>query len=393
MEIIELYNRTTASTSVVFQSGADKFVNDIARNTYIGSMFLAGRGKKELFSGGPRLKDRLLLETHKVLKRSRPGVKREFSNPTSHQNHSIHWSYFVADLRWDEVEIAHNVDETGMNRKGMKTYVKNVMAQKEQDLYANMLNDYDDFFFATPNAGLMEHLNQTDGESPMMASIPMFINEEPNGLYTGYTNTNGNFTTIMGIDPSVYTKWVPEQITYDHAQYRDTTVADNLFAQLDLLIRRLGFQPPNMFQKYYDPKTALAKQVLVTGEAGATLHQNALRSNGEMFLTDADNDGSYSKTKARGVDIIEYRELDNQLLYAPSSGTLLTTQDVALKAGPRFYAINLDYLWTKFFTDKFFTKGKVKEIADTDGAWRQPIDTWTQLWCSSRRRHGILSPK
>ena len=391
MEIIELYNRTTASTSVVFQSGADKFVNDIGKRTYIGSAFLAGRSKKDIYAGGIRIKDRLLLETRSALNRRRPGQKVEVGNPGSHNDHSLHWAYYDGQLRWDEVEIAHNVDETKMSRKGMKTYVKDVMVQKEQDLYANLINDYDDLFFAKPNAGLMEHLSQADGESPMMVSIPVFINEEANGLYTGYSDTNGDFSTIMGIDPTVYTRWVPQQVTYDYANYSDVTNASNLFAALDLMARRTHFKPPTKFNKYFQGDTPVDRFMCITGEDGATLHSNAMRANGEFFLTDGKQDGSYSNSKARGIDIMEYQDLDNAELYDDGSNGL-TTQDSAAAPGPRFYFINLDYMWTKFFAGKFFNKGKVKELADTDGAFRQPVFLWTQLWCSSRRRHGIVYP-
>jgi hypothetical protein len=244
----------------------------------------------------------------------------------------------------------------------------------------------------------MEHLDQSDGESPMMLSIPAVVNEETNGLYSGYDNTNGDFTTIMGINPENYPNWVPRQVEYDasSANIADMSVDDNLLAQLELLYMRLGFEPPRsipMANGHFDPKTSIAKHLLVTGESGAVAHRNVLRSNGDMFYPDRPNDGSFMSTLVGGVPVVRYPDLDSMNLYAPSSGSSLTTQDQAASPGARFYALNMDYIVPKFYSKKFFQKGRVKELEGTDGAFRQAVQVWCQTWYRSRKRHGILYPK
>ncbi|MHA7813258.1 MAG: hypothetical protein ACX94C_07710 [Phycisphaerales bacterium] len=393
IEVMQLYNTLAESTPVAFDTGPKKIVEDISRNNYLAAMFLAGKGEKQIIDQGPRIKDRILLDERTVLNPTRPGVQREFSNPQTGDEHSIHWAYYVADLRWDETEIVHNTNVQGMTKSALMTYVKDVMYQKEQALYVNMMENFDDLFFAKPDVKLMEHLSAASGgEVPVMAPINFFINEEENGLYSGYNDTNGDNTTIMGLDPTVKAGWNCERLTYDNADANvgDMSVADNLVSQLELMNRRLKFQPPSMWQQYYQKETPLAKHVHITGEIGCTRYRNARLQNGDKFRVD--NPDNPWSLQVGGVPIIEYRELDSKELYDSGSNTLVTAEN-ATKDGARFYSLNLDYIWTKFYADKMFKKGGVKEIANTDGAFRQPVHLWCQLWVKSLRRHGIISPK
>lgn len=394
IEVIELYNAVAESTPAAFNTGPKKIVEDISRNNYIAAMFLAGRGEHEIVNQGPKLKDRVLLDSRTVLQATRPGVQREFSNPQTGTEHSAHWAYYIADLRWDEPEIAHNVNVQGMTKNGLMTYVKDIMFQKEQSLYVNMMENFDDLFFAKPDVKLMEHLSSAPSGKPVMIPINFFINEETNGLYTGYSDTNGDNTTIMQISPTAKPAWQCEQITYDAASANigDMSVSDNLIAQLELMNRRLKFMPAPKYREFYQQSTDVTRHVHLTGEVGATNIRNVMRNNNEFFRSDTFQDGAFSSVAVGRVPVIEYRELDSKELYDSGSNTLVT-QANATKAGARFYSLNLDYMKLKFYKDKMFAKGKVKEIANTDGAYRQPVSLWVQNWCSSLRRHGIVSPK
>ncbi len=394
IEVIELYNTVAGSTSVGFDTGPKKIIEDISRNNYISSLFLAGKGQKQIIDQGPKIKDRIFLDARNVLEATRPGVEREFNNPQTGDDISKHWAYYIADLRWDETEIVHNTNVQGLKKDALMTYVKDVMYQKEQALYVNMMENFDDLLFAKPDINTMEHLTSASGsEKPKMCPINFFVNEETNGLYSGFTDTNGDNTTINNLSPATKAAWNCERLTYDAAAANvgDMSVANNIVAQLELMGRRLKFKPPSMWQNYYQKETPIASHAIITGETGATQLRNAFRQNGELFSPDARNDGAFSVASSAGVPVVEYRELDSKELYDSGSNTLVTSAN-ADKAGARYYCLNLDYMWPKFYANKMFTKGKVKEIANTDGAYRQAVHLWCQLWTPSLRRHGILSP-
>jgi len=396
IEVVELYNTLSESTTVAFDKGPKEITESISRNSYIANLFMAGKGMRELVDQGPKIKDRILLNSRDVLQATRPGSERDFSNPQSGADIQTHWAYYVADLRWDEVEIAHNTNVQGLTKSAMKTYVKDVMYQKEQSLFINMMENFDDLFFRTPDVKLMEHLNQAaQNAKPVMIPINFFVNEETNGLYSGFGNTNGDNTTILGQSPATNANWNCERITYSAASANvgDMSNDNNVVQRLELMGRRLKFKPPSMWKQYYNKETPLAKHAIITGELGATQLRKAFRQNGELFTPDARNDGAFAAALSAGVPVIEYRELDEKNLYSDgASAPDLTTAANAGAAGARYYCLNLDHMWPKFYANKMFTKGKVKEIANTDGAYRQAVFLWCQLWTNSLRSHGILYP-
>lgn len=396
IDIVKLYNTTAASTPTAYDTGPEQIIQDISRNNYIAELFLAGKGKKQIVAQGPAIKDRSLLTSRTVLQYTRPGVQREFDNPQTGDEHTVHWAFLIADLRWDSPEIKFNIDPTGRTKNGLMSMIKKVMYQKEQSLYVNMMENFDDLFFAKPDVKLMEHLDQASGgEVPQVIPINFYINENANGLYTGFSDTNGNNTTIAGINPVTRPNWKAEQLTYDAgaSNVGDMSVADNLQAQLELMNRRLKFQPAPMYRQYFGKESnPRLSHVHITGETGATQWRNVQMRNNDKFRVDNIVGKSWSM-EVGGVPIIEYPSLDSKEIF-PNTGTnTLVTSATATKAGARYFSINVEHMWPKFYEDMMFKKGEVKEIANTDGAFRQPFHLWTQLYCNSLRRHGILSPK
>ena len=398
MDVASMFNQLVDSTPDSFLTKRDQFVNDVARENHIMAELLGDFTPKELLKTGPKLKDRVYLEMGQRLHTYTPGRKGEVQNPQTHQNISSHWACYKVDMTWTEAEEEFNVNAGAMTAEGMADHLKDVMEQKEQDVYTGAIEGFDDLSFATPNVETMENVGDSNDDA-QMRSIPSWLNEEPNGLYTGYDET-GNFTTIQGLDPARYKNWVPGQYAYDNADanFSDPDVDDNLLRTLVKSARRTDFKRPKGLpnNQVIDERTEKHRQVIITGELGFGRLEQAYSKTPENFMTISPTDPSFGDMTINGRRVIEYLSLDTARLYKHGSNTtdLVTAGDAAgERIGGRFYFINGKYLRMYFRKDKFFQKRTTRELEGTVGGYWCPIVMWGQMWVRSRRRHAIVYPK
>jgi hypothetical protein len=373
-----------ASTQSPFITGAKDFVNDVARRCYLANAFMYGKGDERIIQSGPKIKDRIYLEGSTTFRSYRPGEKRNYSNPQTHQTWETEWAHYTDEMVWTEEEILKNAPD-GMTKAAKMTALKDVKAQKLQRLYTSIAEGMDDVLWATPSFDKMESTTSTDNREVM--SIPAMINEETNGLYT--VGATGTWTTKQGLSPATYANWKPGQFTYDFDSYTDDD--DGLIASVNKARRRLNYKPPTKFQQHFTKETPANRYLIVTGDAGYDLFEAALRNKGETFFTKGAADTDYGEITSGGVPLMNYPTLDSKALYNNGSGTLVT-QASASKDGPRFYFFDLDHITMFFHRDKYLEFRNPREPSDQPEYWVQPVVCWYNLVFSSLKRHGILSP-
>jgi hypothetical protein len=373
-----------ASTQSPFLTGATQFVNDVAQQSYFGSMFMAGKGLEKVIQSGPKIKDRIFLEGVNTYEAYRPGSKMTFTNPQTHDTWETEWAHYRDHMSWTEEEILKNAPD-GMSKARTMTALKDVKAQKLQRLHTSIMTGIDNVLWAQPNADTMESATSNDNRAVM--SIPALINEETNGLWT--IAETGTWTTKQGIAPASKTAWKPGQFTYDFDNYTDDD--NGLIAGLNKSFRRTEYVPPSRFQQSFDAKTPKSRYVAVTGNDGYDLLEAALRNKGETYFTVAANDTDYGAIKVAGVEVMRYAPLDDKLIYKSGSNTLVTAAN-ASKNGPRFYGFDLDHICLYFHRSKFLEFRTPKEPSDQPETWVQPVVCWKNLVVSSLRRHFILGP-
>lgn len=397
MDITAAFNQLIDSTPNSFVSRRDQFINDVQRDTYITGELIAGRSKKEVLASGPKIVDRIYLEMGQKLHTYTPGVKGNVSNPQTGTNHESHWASLKVDMTWTEAEKAFNVNGAAYSKQGMVDHLKSVMAQKEQDAYTAATEGLDDLMFAVPNAGTMEHTDDSAADATVR-SIPSWLNEEPNGLYAGYTLT-GTFQTIQGINPVRYDRWRCQQFSYDNADanFDNPDATDNMLAVLSKAKRRTDLKRPKTpYPNAYEKETPSKMMMVVTSSFGHDRLENAYRNSPENFMTVSPTDPTFGQMTIGGRPVIEYTFLDDVTLYphASQATELVSCNDAnGARIGPRFYFINCKYLTPYFREDKFFQKRNVRELDGTVGGYWCPIVLWMQLFIHSLHRHAIVYPK
>lgn len=381
---VNAFTTLMASTQTPFVTGATDFVNDVAQQSYIGSAFMANKGKERIIQSGPVIKDRIFLEGVNSFESYRPGAKMNFENPQTHDTWEIEWAHYRDQMVWTEEEILKNAPD-GMTKARTMSALKDVKAQKLQRLHTSIADGIDRVLWATPDFDTMESTTSNDNRELM--SIPALINEETNGLYT--VTETGTWTSKQRIAPATRSAWKPYQGTYDYASFTDDD--DGLIASMNKTTRNLEYLPPNRYQQSFTAKTPMDRYLIVTGDSGYNTFESALRNKGETYFTQGPADTGYGQLKANGVPLLRYAPLDSKNLYNNGSG-VLTTSALAAKDGPRFYFFDLDHICLYFHRNKFLEIRAPKEPSDQPETWVQPVVCWMNLAVSSLRRHGILSP-
>lgn len=382
-----------STTPIGFDSGPEDFINDVARQSYTAPHLLAGHSTKELQATGPKIKDIVYLEQGQRRHSYIPGQPRESQNPQMGTTIQTHWAMSKVDMAWTEPELEFNMNGFGMSKAGKKAAFKSVKDLKERDAWTAHVEGFEDELWAQPNAGAMEHIDSADVAAEML-SIPAIVNEETNGLWAGFTGLD-SFTTVMGVDPTSKTKWLPQQIQYANgdADFADSTNDQNLLDILDEMYHECKFTAPKGIRpEAYTQAASMDQQVVVGGATGHKRLVSAFRQNGENFVTMTGQDPVYGGITIGGRKFIRYSTLDTLALYKDGSNNAVNSEN-ATNSGPRFYFLNGKHLWPKFYKGKFFEKKPVETIQGTGaGGFLQPIVSWGNLWCNSRQRLGIVYP-
>jgi hypothetical protein len=359
------------TTGPSFLTSAEDVVNEACKNNYLLRRFLRGQGPSETVQGGSSIKDTIMFDEESTFQYYEPNQTFTWENPQVVENWEIQWRFCVDHMAYTDAEVELNVG-TGMSRAARHTAYKRLKRIKEQRLWTSILNGMEDALFSIPSNGAME---ATTGTKPY--SIPAFLNEETNGLYSG-------FTSVQGLAPATYSKWVPQQKTYGST---DVDNADNIISKMDELFLDVQFTPPPSHQEYFDDPS-LNAMFIACSKAGQRIYTQLLRSSQDTFVTASRQDPAYQSPKYAGIDLVHAPKLDEYAGYTGGTKTELTATD----KGPRYYFINGNYMKFVFHTTRYMYQHPAMRHPNQPFTTIVPVDSWYNFVCRSRQRQGILSP-
>jgi hypothetical protein len=368
------------TTGPSFLTSAEDVVNEACKNNYLLRRFLRGKGPSETVQGGSSIKDTILFDEESTFQYYEPNQTFTWENPQVVENWEINWRFCVDHMAYTDAEVELNVG-TGMSRAARHTAYKRLKRIKEQRLWTSILNGMEDALFAIPSKTAME---DSTGTQPF--SLPAFVNEGSNGLYTG-------FATVQGLDPTTYSKWVPQQQSYNNTAGTDWSDPDNpqnIIAAFDKMFLDVQFVPPPSHQEYFDDP-GLNAMFIACSKKGQNAYQQLLRASQDTFVTGSRQDPAYMQPKYAGIDLVYAPKLDTYAGYGTDQSR--TESDTVNNiSGPRYYFLNGNYMKFIFHTTRYMYQHPAMRHPNQPFTTIVPVDSWYNFVCRSRQRHGIVYP-
>jgi hypothetical protein len=370
------------TTGPSFLTSAEDVVNEACKNNYLLRRFLRGKGPSETVQGGSSIKDTILFDEESTFQYYEPNQTFTWQNPQVVENWEINWRFCVDHMAYTDAEVELNVGG-GMSRGARHTAYKRLKRIKEQRLWTSILNGMEDALFAIPNKTDME---DSTGTKPY--SIPAFVNEETNGLYTG-------FTDVQGLAPATYSKWAPQQQTFNSAADTDAYITpdspDNIIAAFDKMFLDVQFVPPPSHQEYFDDP-GLNAMFIACSKKGQNAYQQLLRASQDTFVTSSRQDPAYMQPKYAGIDLVYAPKLDTYAGYGTADGTESGTGSSPDFKGPRYYFLNGNYMKFIFHSTRYMYQHPAMRHPNQPFTTIVPVDSWYNFVCRSRQRQGIVYP-
>lgn len=378
---LSTFSDFVASTGPSYLTSADSLINEVQKNSYIMRRFLKGAEKTFVLQGGSKIKDALILDEASTFQQYQPNDTFTWSNPQVLTDMELNWRFSVDHMSWTDQEIELNTG--GLSNEALRGVYKRLKREKEMRMWTSMINGWEDLLWRLPNNGEMEDAN---GLYPY--SIPALVNEQTNGVYSGFTN-------IHGINPANKSRWVPQQETFD-TNFATVDNPGNIISAFDRMFYKIRFEAPPTKQEYFEtPK--YQSQFIACSRKSLNVYQRLLRASQDRFTGIASyQDPAYLTPQYGGIDLQYVSSLDTAALYpnSRSSPTSYHAEDDASAEyeGPRYYWLNGQYLCPVFHTSRYMVQKAPMTHPNQPFTTVVVTDCWWNLVVRSRRRQGIVYP-
>jgi hypothetical protein len=383
---LEVFNDFMESTGPSYLRGPQDLINEAVKRSYLLGRFLKGRPYTDVLQGGSRIRDVIMFDEESTRQFYQPNDTFTWQNPQVLNRWETNWRFIIDHMSWTDHEVLLNT--SGMGKSARHHEYKTLKYTKEMRLWTSYLNGSDTDLFRTPNYQEMELAS-----GKMVQSLPVFINEDNNGLWgkgwasapVGTYGTSG--FTVQQIDPVVQTKWTNQVQTYDAAPTGANWTGFNAFDKLYLQVKfdRLPAKP-----QYSEAESSTG--FWATSMRGMTMLQAAMRYSQDLFVSPDRQDPAYPNPKYHGIEVVYVSELDTAALYEPETGNVPAPENTALITGPRYYAIMPEYVTMVYHTERYMESAGVMRHPNQPFTWVMPVDTWCNLVARSRQRQGIITP-
>ena len=371
---LSTFNDFMKVTGPRYLSSAEDVINEAVENTYVLSRFLRGRGMDKVIQGGKTINDVVMFDDDSTYDHYQPNETFSWTNPQVLTTLEINWRFSIDHMAWTDQEIELNVGD-GLSYDAQKVVYKKLKRTKEMRLWTSLLNGMEADLWK-PAASQQTEMEDSTGKLPY--SIPSFISEDT----TNYHDTG--WTTIQGVNPATESKWRNQVSTYDYDDPDDSDGDnDGLIDAFDEMWLTCRFIPPATKQEYFD-KPNLNRQFIAASRSGINLYKRMLRDANDTLVSK--QDPAYNNPQYSGIDIIYVSTLDTATIFGGATEADATT------AGNRFWWINGNYLTPVFHARRYMEKHDPMRHPNQPFTWVQPVDTWWNLFCNSRQRHGIIAP-
>jgi hypothetical protein len=437
MPSIQTFNDFMTATGPAYLTSADQVINEAVKNTYAFSRLLKGKTSEQTIQGGTEIRDVIMFDDSRTYDHYQPNDTFVWRNPQVTDYIRCPWRFHIDHMSWTDAEVELNSGETAASTKVAYKRLKRI---KEQRMWTSMLNGFEEDLWAVPSVSGME-----DESGKLPYSLPYFITEVAKGFSNSlgrrgmapYTSASNTASTIMRISPFTENRWTnlvelydcqPNALNPTNAQWgavterslstntvysqdgASTANVGNLFNAMDVMFMRLKYEAPSTRQQYFENDT-LNRQMILTSRQGVQNYRNALRLSNDTLVSY--QDASYSSPSYAGVDVTYCSDLDSAAIYPAHSTTVTQSLDgyngravadgafgyfgtesganTIVKA-PRYYFVNGNYLTPIFHARRYFKQHEVLRHPNQPFTYVQPVDCWSNLFCNSRQRHGVVAP-
>lgn len=337
-------------------------LNEAVKRTYFLAEMVKGKDVGEIVRTGQSIKDTIQLHDGGSFQFYSPHARLDPIDVDTLQDVEIGWRFACTHYAYSDEII-------GLNEGNGEDVYVSLKKKYRQQAMTDLWNGMEEALWAVPNAASMEAGSGTD---PVSYSIWALVNDQANGLASG-------FTTKFGINPTTEDRWRPNLATYDAGNLGDET--NGLFAAFDEMWLECRFEAPDTKEDYFE-NDRLRKMKIVTNKDGMKKYRQQLRAANDRLVSP--QDPAYNAPVYSGIPVKYVAQLDSALL---DSGS-------AWAAGePRFLWLNLEYLFPIWHA-----KGYMEQVGPKDGGMNQPFSsavfyrTWFNLFARSLQRHGCIYP-
>lgn len=440
MPSIQTFNDFMTTTGPSYLTSADSVINEAVKNTYAFSRLLKGKTTEQTIQGGTEIRDVIMFDDSRTFDHYQPNDTFTWRNPQVSDYVRAPWRFSIDHMSWTDAEVELN---TGESSSSTKVAYKRLKRLKEQRMWTSMLNGFEEDLWAAPSFASME-----DESGKLPYSLPYFITEVGKDLggalgrrgTTPFTASTNAASTVMRISPHTETRWTnvlelyncqPDATTPLGTQWAKSTnlslVQDtvysqgaasthqvsNLFNAMDVMFMRIKYEAPSTRAQYFE-SDKLNRQMILTSRLGVQNYRNALRLSNDTLVSY--QDASYSSPAYAGIDVTYCSDLDTAAICpahssavsqftGASTGYNSVTSSTAAFSGfgtemgantivqsPRYYFVNGNYLTPIFHAKRYFRQHEVLRHPNQPFTYVQPVDCWSNLFCNSRQRHGIVAP-
>lgn len=367
------------STAPAWASTQTAFVNEVQKNSYPLARFLRGREHSETFQNGERIKDGIIFDSPGTFQMVSPETESTWTNAQTMTTWEIPWRFAQAHMSWTAQEV-------DLNEGASATAWKRVKSIKQMGLSNDTVHGLDGKIFAQPQYSKMESFTADPGEPQ---SIPALVNEYASGLW-GISGVGDPYIsgTVQQINPATKTGWVPKQKSYANLTAGDS---GNLLAAFDDIFLDLQFRQPGTMNEYFE-NDSMFRQCIYTTKNGIVKYKNLLRAENDVNVTPGRQDPAYNSPTYSGIPLERAPDLESNLLYGSATAYVNETTTTNNNLGARFYWINANYMKMAFHSKWYFKYLDVFSPEKNRTKYVLPIQIWFNMYCTSRRHHGIVYP-
>jgi hypothetical protein len=445
MPSISTFNDFMTATGPSYLTSADQVINEAVKNTYAFSRLLKGKSAEQTIQGGTEIRDVIMFDDSRTYDHYQPNDTFVWRNPQVTDYVRAPWRFHIDHMSWTDAEVELNTGETSASTKVAYKRLKRI---KEQRMWTSMLNGFEEDLWAPPSIANME---SDSGKLPY--SLPFFLTEIAQNFggsiglrgtapYTASTNTSH---TVMRISPFNEPRWTnlvelyntqadaltPLGTEWGKVKSASLTVETvysqktahiyqlgNLFHAMDTMFMRLKYEAPATRQQYFENDN-LNRQMILTSRLGVQSYRNALRLSNDTLVSY--QDAAYNSPAYAGIDVTYCSDLDTAAIYPANTTTAAAqtltgyngvtgangvgtagaggftafgteTGEFTVCRAPRYYFVNGNYLTPIFHSRRYFKQHEVLRHPNQPFTYVQPVDCWSNLFCNSRQRHGVVAP-
>lgn len=418
---IEEFTTLAASVGPSWATGPESVINDAISYTSQWTRWASGKDVSlDLIQAGHTIQGTIFLDYVSTFQRVNPNVKLNVQNPQTGDQWTIKWSIAIATMGWTEPEIDFSVGPGATGSYRTNVYA-DVLYQKHQNLWTDVMESLDAEMTAVPDQVLMESSTPTDARIPYswLAGVNEYNTNTTAYLTTPVETRIGGlggaglipatidaggtpWETFQGINPTTSgkTTWRPYQGAYTYNAGPTTAdevfeAASSLFSQLSVACRKTSLMRlGGKGSEYSDPYTS--PNVIYTSTAGIAYYENLLMLAQDHFRgvgKTSGQDPAYDEPMFKRIPIQVVEKLDTVAFYADAlTPTAGVTEDVAHFAGPRFYGINGKFWKPVVHRNKYCVMTQPSQPDGQPLSWVQYMKLYNNNYCMSRRRNFCLRP-